>query len=302
MGISLFANGQFMLALAIAISLVSGCSQCSREPSPDLNAALPLISPVRPERWIAYYAASGTPEEFFDYDIIVFDADIHPNIAPLIDRGKMVLAYINFGQIEEFRKNFARVKLAGLLLKEDELWPGEWSINMLDRQWMQFLLDEIIPNALRQGFNGVLLDTIDRPIDLERRFPKKYRGMTEAALKNIRTIRLNYPDMKIMVNRGYGLLEQMAPYIDMVLAESLFTSYDLAKQSYQRLPEASYAAHLTELEKARKINTRLKIYTLEYWDSQDHAGIKDLYHQQRQIGFIPHVAGNSLDAIVAEPQ
>ena len=44
-----------------------------------------------------------------------------------------------------------------------------------------YAVEEIVPAVIRQGFDGVFLDTLDNPIDLEDKNKEKFAGMSDAA-------------------------------------------------------------------------------------------------------------------------
>ena len=56
-----------------------------------------------------------------------------------------------------------------------------------------------------------------------------------------------------------------------------------------------------KLAELRRLNPKLRLYTLDYWEPTDRAGIAKLYGQERKAGFIPYVATIDLQRIVADP-
>ena len=164
------------------------------------------------------------------------------------------------------------------------------------------VLEEIVPSILRQGFDGVFLDTLDSSIELERANPGKYAGMTDAAVHLIQAIRLNYPSTKIMLNRAYGILPKVAPVIDMEMGESVYANYDFSKKSYGKVEDAGYHNQIDLLQTAKRDNPHLKIYTLDYADPSDQTNIKNIYRIERSNGFIPYVATVGLDRLIDEPE
>ena len=58
--------------------------------------------------------------------------------------------------------------------------------------------------------------------------------------------------------------------------------------------------HLEKCSKRR--NSKLEIFTLDYWDPADPAGIARIYREQRDNGFEPYVSTVELDRIIPEPE
>ncbi len=254
------------------------------------------------ERWLAYYSDKATPAEFQDYDLLVLDSDHRPALAPLAERGKILLGYLSLGEAEQYRYHFSALQKQGLLVAENPNWEGSYFLDIRHPVWIERVIYELVPSLLHQGFDGVFLDTLDSPLHLEREDPERYRGMSEAAIRLVRTIRNQFPHIRIMLNRAYEILPQVAGDIDIVLGESVYADYDFASKSYQRVPQHLYQLQLSYLKEAQRINPRLKVFTLDYWKPDDKAGIAEIYRIQRANGFVPYVATVALDRIISEPR
>lgn len=252
-------------------------------------------------RFAVYYSDKATFEHFAPYRLLVLDSLYHPPLRPLSEQGKLLLGYVSLGEAEEHRPYFAMLKNSKLLLTENRHWKGSHIVNLRDAAWTKRVIEEIIPSVLRQGFDGVFFDTLDSPLEMERAYPKQYKGMKESAVHLIRAVRLHYPSIKIMVNRAYPLLPEIAPHIDMVLGESVYGDYDFDKKQYRRVEEPLYRQQVQWLQEARKYNPKLAVYTLDYADRDDRAAIAEIYRVQRANGFTPYVATIGLDDLVDEP-
>lgn len=262
---------------------------------------LPGWTAVRP-RWVVYYSDQAHVEEFRDYGLVVLDSDRHPPLAPLTADGKTLLGYISLGEIEHQRAEFQAVKAEGILAGENPRWPGAYYVDLRDERWRRRVIERIIPRILASGFRGIFLDTLDSAVELERRDPDRYRGMTSAAVRLVKALRLTFPSITIMMNRGYGLLPEVAPFINILLGESVYTTYDSDRGVYRLLPADEYRAQVGLLKDAKKSNPKLRICSLDYWDPTDLEGIRRIYRQQRANGFEPYVATIGLDRILAEPR
>jgi len=63
-----------------------------------------------------------------------------------------------------------------------------------------------------------------------------------------------------------------------------------------------YREQVKLLQAVQKRRPGLKIFTLDYWDPADIAGVTRIYREQRANGFEPYVATVELDRIVREPR
>lgn len=256
----------------------------------------------RPERWVVYYDDKLPASAFEPYDVIAFDSDAHPPITDLKGRGKILLGYISFGEAEKYRSYFKDVKSRGLLLGESPLWKGHYYVDVRKAEWTTMLLDELIPPILAQGFDGIMIDTIDSVVYPEIEHPDKYPGMKQGAINLIKAVRARYPNIKIMLNRGLEILPEVASEIDMVMAESIYTDWTPNPKKPVLVKEAEYKAYLDMIAKAQAISPKLKIYSMDYWNMKDAKGVKRIYKVQRANGFVPYVSTMDLQHLHAEPK
>jgi len=253
------------------------------------------------DRWVVVYSEKPTIEEFRDYRLVVLDSIHHPPIRPLLEQKKTVIGYISLGEVESYRDYFKAVEKEGILYEKNPNWPDSRFVDVRDTRWTKRVLEELIPQLLHKGFQGIFIDTLDNPAELERRDPKKFKGMTEGAANLVKAIRRHYPRIYIMLNRAYEILPAVDGQIDAVLGESVFTEIDFEKKTYRLSDAKVYRQQVEWLHAAKGRQPRLKIYTLDYWAPTDTAGVARIYAEQRKNGFIPYVSVKDLDRVVKEP-
>ncbi|MGE0253392.1 MAG: endo alpha-1,4 polygalactosaminidase [Alphaproteobacteria bacterium] len=250
-------------------------------------------------RWTVIYTDKVDPAALLDYTVIVLDSTHHPPLAPL--SGRIVMGYASLGEVENWRPWFARARDAGIVLDENRNWPGSFFVDVRSRAWQDIVLDTVVPNVMSQGFGGVFFDTLDNPPHLERTDPKRYAGMTRAAASLVEAVRLQYPQARLMLNRGYELLPLVGGAIDYALGESVYADWDFDKKAYRLVEHATYQEQVRLLQAARRQFPGLQVMTLDYWDPADRAGLRRIYRAQRANGFSPYVATVELDRLVPEP-
>ncbi|MCE2927874.1 MAG: endo alpha-1,4 polygalactosaminidase [Rickettsiales bacterium] len=255
-----------------------------------------------PERWVVYYTDKLPASAFEAYDVIAFDQKYHPPLEPLKAQGKTLLGYISLGEAEKYRSYFNAIKKKGLLHQSSTLWKGHYYIDVRKPAWTKMVLDELIPPILAKGFDGIMIDTMDSAIEPEMQNPKKYPGMKKASIELIKAIRTRYPDIKIMVNRGLEILPEMAPHIDMLMAESTYTDWVPNPKKPVLVKPETYQYYLDIIAKGRAANPKLKVYSMDYWDMSDTDGVKAIYAKQREQGFVPYVSTMDLQHLHPEPQ
>lgn len=280
-------------AIVAASLVLAGVPSGSTAAPPDSQA---------PWRWAAYYRDAATVEELAGYHLLVLDPDRHPPLAPLADRGQVLLAYVSLTEVGRHRDFFDRLSRAGALLEAHPHWTDAHYIDIRHPQWAALLVEHVVPSVLAAGFDGLFLDTLDDAESLESRDPKRFAGTKTAAVALVRTLRRHYPSIRLMVNRGYAVMPEIARDVDFVLGESVQGSFDPDTKSYRPVDAADVEWQVRLLEDASRRNPRLRVMTLDYWSPDDAVGVKEIYHAQRARGFSPYVATPLLDQLVKEPR
>lgn len=257
-----------------------------------LFLSMSIYSAQIPHPWVVYYNNLASTEDFAPYDPIVLDGETHPAIQPLLDLKKTVLGYVNIAEVEKSNSWFSDVKSHGLMLEENQDWPGSWSVNIEDSYWKKLLLHQVIPHLLSKGFTGIFLDQVDVALAL---------GKKKAAIDLIVSIRKKFPKIQLMLNRGYEILPQVGHLIDYELAETLYTIYNFQTKQYRIRTEEEYQWQLSQLKGAKAKFPRLLLFSLDYWDPTDSETIEKIYAMELKNGLRPYVTTISLNEIIPAP-
>jgi len=252
-------------------------------------------------KWIAYYGENADEQALSTYDLVVLDPMFKGSKEAIARSGARLCGYLSLGEIRTADGFYHRLDPAALL-EENPAWPSTHRIDIRHPSWTNLVLAEIIPAIAAQGFTGLLLDTLDTPSYLERQDPVGKLGMRQAAVDLVHAIRRAWPDMLVIINRGYDLLPDVARSLDGMVAESLLTTTLASRAGCYRWNEQSEIdLHLSLLAPGLHRRNRLPILSLDYWAPQDVSTIKEIYMRERQLGHHPYVATRMLDRIIPEP-
>jgi polysaccharide biosynthesis protein PelA len=269
------------------VMMLTGCATPQKADQP---------APKARERWAAYYDKQVPAEHFKGYGLVVFDRVYHPDFTIL--KGKtVVLAYVSAGEVPSDSDLAQQMRDEGLILKDNAHWQSH-AVDLRAPVWQRAVIAQV-QDAKDRGFDGVMLDTVDSPIHTIR--PLERPDMQAAAINLIRSIRSQFPEMKIMLNRGFDILPQIAGEIDYALAESICAQTELAIGQSTLLPDSVYRKNVELLQQAKVKAPRLKLYTLDYWNMDDLKGVHSIYRQQREAGFVPYVSTPDLRKHTPEP-
>jgi polysaccharide biosynthesis protein PelA len=247
--------------------------------------------------FIVYYGMQDHPA-LSECDIVVLDSEFEPLALRRIGRKALTLGYLSVGEVNMGRPWATELERQGLLLQGNPKWREARFIELRDSRWKKRVIDELIPRILDRGFTGLFVDTLDDADYLESLDPPRFRGMKDAAIGLVYAIRSRFPHVPLMVNRGYGLLPMIVSQIDMVLGESVHSTYDATADSYVRLSATDIRWQTQRLHEAKRSRPELGLFSLDYWSPSDPQGIARLYAQARESGLVPYVATIDLTQVV----
>lgn len=270
--------------MALFLTQCSSRTKCLRK-TPELTI----------RSWACNYNEFARPEELTKFDLVVVDADAHPDLSLLKKNHTRVIGYLSLGEVGEYRWYWPDIQNRPWVLHKNQHWDSHM-IDVRSPEWQELILETIIPDILKQGFDGLFLDTIDNAEYLEKyHAEKKYPGAEAAMIKLIHAIRQRYPRTTLLANRGFSLLDAISVDVDAVVAESVFTRADLKKGEIYLRPAAEVEPVVEKLQRtARRCGVR--ILNLEYFSPARQKNIEKLISKARSHGFIPYVSTVSLDS------
>lgn len=283
----LFSSAAWCIAIIAVLAMVGSST-----------ANAPVAKPLH---WVVYYGQKAPSSAFDGYQVIVLETVRNLPARDYVNNSKTVLGYISLGEVHETRWYFSDAEKASMLMAPNANWPQSRMVDMRNPEWARLVVEEIIPEILFRGVNGIFIDTMDNAAHLERQDPAKYRGMKEAAVRLIKTIRLHYPQIYILMNRGFDVLPEVGQNINGVMGESLYTTYDFKTKAYSKVPPVDYQQRVDYLKAVKAQFPKLNVFTLDYWDPTQPSVIKEIYAAQRANGFNPYVATVELNKIIPEP-
>ena len=265
-----------------------------------LGCAPQATQEARTERWVAYYDKKLPASTFKRYDLVVFDREHYPDFTAIAEE-TAVLAYVSIGEVHGHTPNLATLEAQGTLITKRDHWDSH-VVHIGAPAWQKTVFAKI-DDAMNKGFRGVMLDTVDSAIYYaEQESPAAGAKAKREAIALIYDIRARYPQARLMLNRGFAILPEVARQIDYALAESTLAQTDVSTGQSTLFPPNSYYLSVSKLEVARQEAPQLKIYTLDYWNQDDVRGLHHIYATQRARGYVPYVSTPDLRRYTPEPE
>jgi len=238
--------------------------------------------------WVCVYSKEASPTDIRKFDLAILDADMHPEMMTL--RGNtLLMGYLSLAEVTDNRWFWPQISAKTWVLDKNTSW-NSWYVDVRSPEWHEIVLNKIIPVILEQGFNGLFLDTVDNAEYLERYHPpKKYPGSEEAMVQLIKKIRKTYPDIYIIVNRGYAIFDKIGRAVDAVVAESTFSTWDVEANRSRILHSIEFEITVKKL-KAIQAQFKIPILSLDYVEYANSVAIERILGRSRECGFIPYIS------------
>ena len=262
------------------------------------NAAIstPVINPT-----VAFFYGAHPPlRDLQAFDIAVVEpdhvAEPRKQARAAADGTHELFAYVSLGEVQPSRKYYSRLP-AGTLRTDNPAW-GSKVIDQNGPGWREFFLSQIIAPLWDQGWRGFFIDTLDSyqlfcTTDAER------AQQTQALIGTLRELKQRYPQARLMLNRGFELLPEIAPLVESVAVESLYQGFDASRNQYRPVPQSDRDWLLAQM---RTVGDRyhLPVISIEYVapdkpSSREQA--RTTAAQVRALGFVPWVANGGLNML-----
>ncbi len=225
-------------------------------------------------------------------DLVILDPSHHPPFTwfkPEVIR----LAYLSVGEAENYRAYWPRVQDQPWVLEENPNWKGNFLVDVRNPAWLETLFLEIETTILKGGFQGLFLDTLDSGLYLESLEGNRYPGAKNAVIGIIKAIRERYPDLLLISNNGFEMLEDLGPLLDGALAEDLYSMPDFSSGGYKPVPREDRDFKVSHLSAVKK-RFKLPVFTLDYLEDPESPEAARISRELRKLGFIPRITAKDL--------
>lgn len=251
---------------------------------------MPLLAP--PQTYICYYGP-GQLQQIQQADWAILQAGHYTptDLAQLNAHQTVTFAYLSIGEepLSVDKSWHIRTPDLARQLITNHLWQTNY-VDCRSPEWQSYLLSQAIPRLQAQGFQGILLDTLD----VQEQFPETRPGVIQL----LQRLRHTFPNLYLIANRGFSLLDDVAPLLDAILFES-YSTYHYGKLC-AAWPEKDHA--WLALQAARLHTTGLPILALDYANPDQPELAHYAQSRARAAGFIPYVTNWALDSLFFNEQ
>jgi len=207
----------------------------------------------------------------------------------LTNRDKMY-AYVSVCEISKDVPEYAKIKKEWIIAQN-----SEWASEVLDikkSEYREFLFDEMIEPIMKSGFKHLFFDTLDS-YQLACKTDTERKAYEEKLVLFIKEVHKRYPKAKIIVNRGFELIDDIYESIDAVLFESYHFGLGSGENSYRKISDGDKKWLHIHIDRIKDYG--LDVIAVDYLDEKNMDKADEAIKIIRENGMIPYVSNRSLN-------
>jgi len=201
-----------------------------------------------------------------------------------------IYAYVSIGEIHQGVKEYKDINSSWVLTK-NEAWKSE-VLDIKNEAYQNYLLEKMISAAVQEGFENFFFDTLDS-YHLACTTQEQREAYKKALVSFIKKFHEHYPTAKLILNRGFELIDAVHPYVEAVLFESYYRGVGGEKLAYAEVSDNARAWLDIQLKKVKSYN--IPIISVEYLEPKKISHSTELIEKIKSKGMIPYVGNRELD-------
>ena len=242
-----------------------------------------------------HYGAKPPWNELSAFDWVVLEPGHHGDIAARAQAAPRTrfMAYLSVGEVNRQHPQHDAVPSAWLVGRNKA-----WNSAVIDQrtpEWPAWFVEHVARPQWEQGYRGFFLDTLDS-YQLVAKTPEERAAQEAGLVRVVKALKAAFPQAKVITNRGFEILPQVAQDVDMVAAESLYRGWDQATMRYRAVSDPDRAWLLGKLDEVRTQH-RLPVLAIDYVAPAERALARETARRIRTHGFVPWVTTPELDAM-----
>lgn len=247
-----------------------------------------------PRPSVALFYGSDPPlDELAIYDWAVVEpgavttATAVARLAPAIP-----IAYVALGEAHPSVAWFSEIR-SDWVLGNNPHWGGR-VLDVADPGWRRLLLETVLPELWARGFRGFFFDALDSHVsvlDSKGEVEERWAALAEL----IREVRARWPEATLIANRGFEVLDRVAPQLNAVAAESGYAGWNPEDRSYRWVPKEDRRWLWSQLARATAYG--LTTICIDYLPPGRRREARKVARRLARDGHVPWVAPLELDAL-----
>lgn len=235
-----------------------------------------------------YYSDVDSVRELTNFDRVVLAPDLisSKQIQTLHKADTEVFAYLSVGEYDG-------QTLPAELIAAAATRNRNWNSHVMDLSspaWKQYLTEKAGAYMVK-GFDGLFLDTLDSYY-LFSETPTDINNQRLALIDIINDLSGSDTNSKIILNRGFEIIERLNAPITAVVAESLYNSYHPVDGSYRKVTPTDSKWLIGQLDNIKKLG--IEAIVIDYIPARDREAQKNAAKRLIKEGYTPYISDGML--------
>jgi hypothetical protein len=248
------------------------------------------LASLKSKSAVIYYGSHISYPMVGIHDYIIVDPDnIKVHTTGFKTYREKIYAYISINEQHKNRSYSKKID-PNWIIGTNISWKND-IFDISNNSYQNFLLHEVIGKLYQKGFKNFFFDTIDS-YQLANVSKKKRVELKNGVIEFIKKFKQHFPKSKLIVNRGFNIIDEIKPYIDALLFESYYYGLDPKSFRYKKLSNDDRIWIDSQLEKVKEAN--IPIIAVDYIPSDKKTLISKNIKALEEQGFIPYIAQKEL--------
>lgn len=239
-----------------------------------------------------YYGQIDSVRELINYDRVVVDPSyLSPKqLRELHNANTKVFAYLSVG---EYSGDVIPDSLQDVRVGTNRVWQSQ-VMDLSSPKWQQFLLNQTI-EFRNLGYDGIFLDTLDSYSLFSDEDSNQVQK--DSLVKTInqlgqKIVMANKGPFRLILNRGFEVLNELSVPIDAVVAESLYSKFSVQDGIYETVDETDTLWLKKELDQVKSKN--IEVIVIDYLSPFDRDNQRKAAKKIIKLGYTPYVSDGLL--------
>jgi len=201
-------------------------------------------------------------------------------------------AYVSIGEIDKNIDEYKDINKSWVI-GTNKAWKSD-ILDLTNPKYQEFLFSKMIEPQIKRGFKNFFFDTLDS-YNLVAKTAEQKEKSKKALIHIIKTFHKRYPHAKLIINRGFEIINQVHNAVTAVLFESYYKGVHGKEASYYNVSDTNRTWLDKELAKVQKY--KLDIIAVDYLPFEQLGTKKadKLVKDLQTKGFIPYLSTQDLN-------
>ena len=202
-----------------------------------------------------------------------------------------IYAYISVGEATNYNSYFKELKRSWFLGK-NEAWKSK-VMDIANEEYHQFLIQKVIKPLYERGFKNFFFDTMDSYMIVSYN-KKDQQRFQKGLISFIKKFKNTFPNSKLIINRGFEIIDFIHDDIEAFLFESFYYGLD-SKLKYKKVSQSDRLWLREKLKKVKRYN--IPIIAVDYLPNPQSKKSKQIIKMLKKEGFIGYIGTKDLQSV-----